>query len=124
MKPQTHHDIDDENGDIAKGASATPQVGEALVTRRVNNQQTGDLVFLRAVCIQNRCLLPDRIHREVRRADLLCDTTGFALLDIRLTDLVEQLGLAGIDVTENAADRTTKVVLVCARPSFRHALVL
>ena len=77
-------------------------------------------------------LAPDRLHRKVRRSDLLGDTSRFALLDVRLPNLqpgsarlaplvappvrvqmhlVEQLCLARVDVSENDTDWTAHVVL-------------
>lgn len=42
----THHDIDDENGDVAEGRTTSTEVSERLVTRSVNDEQSGELVLL------------------------------------------------------------------------------
>ena len=57
------------------------------MSRRIDNQKTGDLVLSLAVLVQNSSLRLDRIDGEVRCTDLLSDTTRFALLDIRLSNL-------------------------------------
>jgi hypothetical protein len=63
-----------------------------------------------AILVDNIGFLLDGLDREVGRTDLLCDTTGFTLLDVGLANLVEQLRLAGIDMAENTANGRAEVV--------------
>lgn len=123
---ETHHDVDDKDSNVTQRRSTLTQVGERLVTRRVDNEQTRELVLFEVVLMKNESVtlppcrarrkedpyisknagpLLDRIHREVGRADLLSDTARFALLHVGLSDLVEQLGLARVDVTHDDTNR-------------------
>ena len=61
-------------------------------------------------CHRSYLLLQRTIIKE-RRAYLLGNPTGLAVLDVRLADLVQQLGLAGIDVTHDTADRRPQTTL-------------
>ena len=105
------HDIDNKNGNVAEGRATGSKVGEGLVTRRVDDQQTRDLELQLAVGIDDSSLLLDSIDREVRGTDLLGDTSRLAFLNIGLSNLVEQLRLACIDVSQNTADGGSQVVL-------------
>jgi hypothetical protein len=98
------HDVDNQNGNVAKGGASRTQVREGLVTGRVDDQQTGYLELEAAVLVDDCSLLLDGLDWEVGGTNLLSDTTGFAFLDVGLTDLVEQFGLSGIDVSQNTAD--------------------
>ena len=42
----TNHDVDNENGNVAERASSSTQVGERLVTGRVDDEQSRELVLL------------------------------------------------------------------------------
>ena len=100
------------------------------MSRRVDDQETRDLVLLLAVLIHDSRLGLDGLDWEVCRADLLCDTSCFPFLHISLTDLdksmydqrlgdasaveahlVQQLRFTSIDVSKNTADRAAEVVL-------------
>lgn len=81
------------------------------MTWGVDDEETGNLELELAIGVDDRRLLLDCIDREVRCADLLRDASRLALLDVGLPDLVEQLGLSGIDVPENTANRRAEVVL-------------
>ena len=70
----------------------------------VDDKETGNLELERTVLVDDSGLLADGIDREVCRTNLLRDTTGFTLLNIGLTNLVKELGLSSIDVTENTAN--------------------
>ncbi|GKT50196.1 uncharacterized protein ColSpa_10378 [Colletotrichum spaethianum] len=96
LRLEAVHDIDNKNGDVAEG---------------IDDQQTWDLELKRAVSVDNGRLLPDSLDREVGSTNLLSNTTGFALLHVGLTDLVQKLGLSGIDVAQNTANGRSEVVL-------------
>lgn len=74
------------------------------MTGCVDDQQTGHLELELAVLVDDLGLLLDGLDRKVGSTNLLSDTTSFALLDVGLADLVEQLGLSGIDVAQNTAN--------------------
>jgi hypothetical protein len=105
------HDVDDQNGDVAERRTARPQVGERLVPGGVDDEETGHLKLELAVGVNHGRLLLDGLDREVGGTNLLSDTTGLALLDVGLANLVEQLGLAGIDVPKNTANGRAQIVL-------------
>jgi hypothetical protein len=105
------HDIDDQNGNVTERRTTGTQVGEGLVTRCIDDQETGHLELEAAVAVDHGRLLLDGVYREVGSTDLLGNTTSFALLDVGLSNLVEQLRLSGIDVTQNTADGRAQVVL-------------
>ena len=131
---ETYHDIDDENGDVTQRATARPQVRERLVSGRIDNKQPRDLeleavvlhrpssapsslpaVRERTHLIQNGRLRLDSLNREIRRTDLLRNPSRLALLNIRLPDLIQQLRLARIDVSQDTADRTSQIILAPGR---------
>lgn len=43
---RVHHYVDDKNCDIAQRASSASQVREGFMSRRVDDEQTGYLIFL------------------------------------------------------------------------------
>ena len=65
--------------------------------------------------VQNSRLRLDRLNREIRRTDLLRNPSRLALLNIRLPDLIQQLRLARIDVSQDTADRTSQIILAPGR---------
>lgn len=81
------------------------------MARRVDDKKTRDLVLVRAVLVDDSRLGLDRFDREVGSSNLLGDSSGLTTLDVGLTDLVEELGLSRVDVSENAADGRPKVIL-------------
>ena len=85
-----HHDIDDKDSNVTERATTSTQVCERFVTGGIDDQETRNLVFLLAILVHNSSLLFDSLGREVSSTNLLCDTTGFTLLDIGLTDLNSQ----------------------------------
>lgn len=89
------HEIDDENGDITQVATATSQVGERLVTGRIDEEDTVRLHLQLAteMLTQFGRLLDQVLTRQEGSTNLLGDTTGFTSLDIRLTNTIENLGL-------------------------------
>ncbi|KAI6776081.1 hypothetical protein HG530_000026 [Fusarium avenaceum] len=107
---ETVHDIDDQNGNVTERGSTRSEVREGLVTRGIDNEKTRNLEVELAIGVDNRRLLSNGLNREVCGTDLLCNTTSFAFLDVGLSDLVQKLGLSGIDVTENTANRGSQVV--------------
>ena len=44
-----HHDVDDQYGDVTQRTPTGSQVGKRFVSGRVNDEKTGDLVFLGSV---------------------------------------------------------------------------
>ncbi|EPE03432.1 hypothetical protein F503_07735 [Ophiostoma piceae UAMH 11346] len=112
LRLEAVHDVDDEDRNVAQRRTTRAQVGERLVTGRVDDQQAGHLEVERAVLVDDGRLLLDGVDGEVRGADLLRDATSFALLDVGLAHLVEQLGLAGVDVAHDAADGRAQVIAV------------
>lgn len=105
------HDIDNQNGNVTERRTTGSEVRERLVTRCIDNQETGDLELELAIRVDDGRLLSDGLDREVCSTDLLCDTTGFAFLDVGLSNLVQKFRLSGIDVTQNTANRGSQVVL-------------
>lgn len=81
------------------------------MTRCVDDEQTRGLKLHLALGVHDRSLRLDCFGREVSCTNLLSDTSGFSLLDIGLTDLVQKFRFTGIDVSENTADRRAKIVL-------------
>lgn len=57
------------------------------MTGSIDDEETGNLVLLGPVLVHDSGLGLDRLHREVSGTDLLRDTSSFAFLDIRLTNL-------------------------------------
>lgn len=53
LRLQAVHDINDKDGNVTQGTSTRTQIRERLVSWRVNNQETGDFVLLRAILYQN-----------------------------------------------------------------------
>jgi hypothetical protein len=49
MRTETYHDVDNEDSNVTERRTTRTQVGERLVTRCVNDQQTGDLVVLETI---------------------------------------------------------------------------
>ncbi|ROW05672.1 hypothetical protein VMCG_05275 [Cytospora schulzeri] len=111
LRLKTVHDIDDQNSNVAKRRTSGTQVGERLVTGRVDDQETRDLELKLAILVDDMCLLLDGVDGEVSGTNLLSDTTGLTFLDVGLTDLVEQLRLTSIDVAKNTANGRSEVVL-------------
>jgi hypothetical protein len=87
VRSRAYHYIDNEDGDVTERAATSSEVGERLVTRGVDNEQTGDVVLCFAVLVQHLRLLLDSIHGEERGTNLLGDSAGFALLHVGLTNL-------------------------------------
>jgi len=44
-KSEAYHDIDNENSNVTKGWTTSSQVGERLVTRSIDNEETGEFVL-------------------------------------------------------------------------------
>ena len=80
------------------------------MTGGVDDEQTGNIEVEVALVEGEGALLDGRL-RNIRRADLLSDATRLAVLNVRATDVVENLRLAGVDVTEDADDRAAQLVL-------------
>ena len=76
----------------------------------VNNEHPGDgeLEFLGF--IQTSSLSLESLLFEEGGTNLLCNTSGFALLNVGLTNFVEQFRFSSIDVTHNDDDWTTQIV--------------
>lgn len=89
----THHNVDDEDSDVAKRRSTGSQVGERLVTGRVDDEQTRNLVVELAVPVEDLGLFLDGRDGEVGGSDLLSDTSRLTLLDVGLTDLESVNGM-------------------------------
>mmetsp|Transcript_1144 Transcript_1144/g.2702 ORF Transcript_1144/g.2702 Transcript_1144/m.2702 type:complete len:785 (+) Transcript_1144:521-2875(+) len=107
---QSVHEIDHEDGNIAQGGSAGSQVGEGLVTWRVNNEHSRNLHIELLDFVQASSLGFQRLLLEEGRSDLLRDTAGLPLLNVRLSDFVQQLRLSRIDVAHDNDDGTAQVV--------------
>ncbi len=82
LRLKTVHDIDDEDGDVAERRSTGSQVGERLVSGRVNDEETGHLVLEWRVLVEDSGLGLEHLGGEVGGTDLLGDTTSFALLNV------------------------------------------
>lgn len=84
-----HH----QNGDIGEHGAARTHGGEGLVSRRVKE---GDAA------------VP---HRHLIGADVLRDAAGLALGHAGVADIIEQAGLAMIDMAHDHHDRRTRLEL-------------
>lgn len=84
------HDVNDEDGDVAERAASRTQVSEGFVAWCVDNEKTREFELLNIVLAQHRCLALDRFDREVGGTNLLSDTSGFSLLNVRLSNLSSQ----------------------------------
>lgn len=124
----THHDIDDENSNVTKGRTTSSKIRERFVTRGIDDEETGKLVFCEISISENASLLLDSVHREVGGSDLLSDSSCFSFLNVRLTNLpalfnqsrvdslprekrfthlVEEFGFTSIDVTHDYTNGRT-----------------
>jgi hypothetical protein len=112
---QTVHDVHHQNGDVTQAGAAGPQVGEGLVSRRVNHQQARHLHLdlLLHVVDQHLRLVANSVGGEVGGADLLCDPPRLHVLHVGVPDLVQQFGLARVHVAQDAADRGPQLALGC-----------
>jgi hypothetical protein len=82
------HDVNHEDGNITEGRSSGSKIREGLVTRSINHQQARHFELEATVCIDDLGFLLNCVHGEVRGSDLLGDTSGFAFLNVGLSDLV------------------------------------
>jgi hypothetical protein len=105
------HDIDDQDSNVAKRGTTASEVRERLVSRSVDDKETRDFELEFTIWVHWCDLLLQRRRWEIRSANLLCDATSFAFLDIGLSNLVEKLSLAGIDVAEDTANGRSEIVL-------------
>lgn len=82
------------------------------MARGVDDQQSRDVdwYFIEGLAFLN--LFDELFRREESSTDLLGDTTSLALLDVSVTDLVEQCGLTGVDVAEDAANWASELSLL------------
>eukprot|EP00047_Mylnosiga_fluctuans_P020093 m.88781 g.88781 ORF g.88781 m.88781 type:complete len:627 (-) comp8382_c6_seq1:70-1950(-) len=96
--------VDDEDRNVAQRRPARAQVVEGLVAGGVDDHQAGDLQ-LKALRLLH-ALDPggDLVVWHKCGTDLLCDTASLALLHVRAANVVEQLGLAGVDVAQDGND--------------------
>ena len=89
-----HHTVvgrDHEDRDVGDLRAARTHRGERFVARRVDERDA----TIAAI--------------DLVRADRLRDATGFARDDVRVTDGVEQRGLAVVDVTHDGDDRRARL---------------
>mmetsp|Transcript_55092 Transcript_55092/g.159527 ORF Transcript_55092/g.159527 Transcript_55092/m.159527 type:complete len:585 (+) Transcript_55092:229-1983(+) len=100
---QAVHDIDHQDRHVAQRRTSNAQVVEGFVARRVDDHDSRNLDV--EVGVHLFRLLDQRDIGEEGRADLLRDTTSLTLLHIGAADLVQQLRLAGIDVTHDHQNR-------------------
>mmetsp|Transcript_18769 Transcript_18769/g.54005 ORF Transcript_18769/g.54005 Transcript_18769/m.54005 type:complete len:744 (-) Transcript_18769:425-2656(-) len=107
---QTVHEIHNEDGNITEGRTTRTKVCEGLVTRRIDDEHTGDIDVELLRLVQSGRLRLQRLLLKEGGTNLLRNTTGLTALNVRLTDLIEQLGLAGIDMTHYDDDGTTQIV--------------
>mmetsp|Transcript_12973 Transcript_12973/g.48092 ORF Transcript_12973/g.48092 Transcript_12973/m.48092 type:complete len:375 (-) Transcript_12973:991-2115(-) len=113
------HHVNHENGHVAEARAAVAQVVESLVPGSVDDQQSGDVqveVLRMRAFVQLRRLVQERGALEERRSDLLRDAASLAVLHIRLANLVQQLGLARVDVAHDHRDGAAQAVRTAGSP--------
>ena len=101
------HDVDDEDGEIAKRGASRSQVGERLVTWGVDDEEAWDFQSKLFSALHDLDMMRQVLLREVRRANLLRDTTSFIRLNVRLSQLVKDERLSRVDVTHDTDDRAS-----------------
>jgi hypothetical protein len=98
-----YHDVDNKDGDVTERTSTGTEVGEGLVTRRVDDQQTRDVVLEVTILhialghitrntiptnlVEHQGLLLDGVHGEEGCTDLLGNTARLAFLYVGLANL-------------------------------------
>merc|ERR1719474_452224 len=87
LRVQAVHDVDDQDGDVAEGATPVPQVAEALVTRSVNDKEAGKPEGIFKEAMNHLTLLLDPSNGRVGGTDLLGDPTRLAILNTRSSQL-------------------------------------
>mmetsp|Transcript_8684 Transcript_8684/g.35428 ORF Transcript_8684/g.35428 Transcript_8684/m.35428 type:complete len:639 (-) Transcript_8684:227-2143(-) len=102
------HDVHHQHGDVTQAAAARAQVREAFVAGRVDDQQARNLERFALEAIGG--LLLERLMRHEGSADLLGDSARLTVLHVGVADLVENFGLAGIDVAQDAANGRAQAV--------------
>mmetsp|Transcript_36197 Transcript_36197/g.87602 ORF Transcript_36197/g.87602 Transcript_36197/m.87602 type:complete len:763 (+) Transcript_36197:174-2462(+) len=107
---QTVHQIDHQNGNIAQRGTTGTKVGERLVTWCINDEHTRNLKVKLFGFIEFGGLGLQSLLFKKGGTNLLCNTSSFSLLDIGLSNLIQQFGLSSIDVTHNDDNRTTQIV--------------
>mmetsp|Transcript_18383 Transcript_18383/g.46452 ORF Transcript_18383/g.46452 Transcript_18383/m.46452 type:complete len:737 (-) Transcript_18383:1874-4084(-) len=123
---QAVHEVHDEHRDVAQARATRAQVGERLVAGRVDHQQAGQLHVERAADAQRLGALVDGVRGHEGGTNLLRDAARLAVLHVGAADVVQDLGLADIDVAQDTADGGAQDLLarVLARLSrARQALV-
>ena len=98
------HNVHHKNGDIAQRRASGAKVAERFVTRRVDDQQTGDLERLLRELMDHFGCLADGLDGYVGGAVLLRDAARLAVLDVGAAELVQNFRLARVDVAQHAHD--------------------
>jgi hypothetical protein len=75
----------------------------------VDDQQAGQLEVEGAALAQHLGARQQRVARDVGGPDLLGDAARLAVLHVGAPDVVQDLGLAGVHVAQDAADGGTQV---------------
>jgi hypothetical protein len=89
-----HHAViggDDENDDVRNFGAASAHAGESFVTRRIDEHHA------------------TIAHGDFVRTNVLGDSAGFALGDVRRPNGVEQAGLAVVHVAHDGDHRRTRL---------------
>lgn len=117
------HEVDDQDGEVAEGGAAGPEVGEGLVAGRVDDQEAGDLQVQVDLALALVQVAPQVVLREPGRADLLRDAARLAALHVGSSQLVQDLGLARVHVAHDAQDGQAQVRLLLRLLLGRHQLL-
>ncbi len=101
--------IDDQNSNVTKTRTSRPQVTETFVTRCINNQQTRhvDIHWIKIFTLLD--LFNQFLLRKQSSSNLLSNTSSFSLLNVRSSDFIQKSSLTSIDMTQNAANRISKL---------------
>ena len=110
LRFQPVHNVHDEDGDIAQRRTSGTQIAERFVAGSVDNEKTGHFQLHLLESVDHFRLLSDGIDGHVSGTDLLGNAAGFAVLDVRSTQFIQNLGFARVDVTQYADDRSAQDV--------------
>ncbi len=83
------HNINDQNSHITQTAAPAPQIAETFMARSINDQQSWHLHLHRIEILDFLNFRFDFISREKSGSDLLCDSSSFAFLNVRVSDSVQ-----------------------------------
>lgn len=102
------HNIDDEDSDITQRRASGTQITERLVAGGIDDEQTWNFQRHVVESGHHSSLFADGFDRNVSGSDLLRDSAGFAILDVRPPQFIQNFCFASVDVTQNADNRRSQ----------------